>query len=182
MVTRRTPTDAETEDASVESLPRRNFFTLVGLGSITSATAGSGPLFVQYASPNVLFEPALSFDAGRPEEYEMGIDERWARKQKIWIVRTEKGIYALVAICTHLGCTPTWGAQEQGVHCPCHGSTFSLDGDVREGPAPTPLYRAPIRLDEQGHLIVGTGLLGYGRAEQENEEPARSGPNYLLKV
>ena len=165
-----------------QSLPRRHFMTLLGVGSITAATGGSSVLFVQYSSPNVLYEPALFFNAGRPEDYDLGVSTRWVRKQKVWIVRTEEGIFALVAICTHLGCTPNWVPGEGVFHCPCHGSVFSVPGDVLKGPAPVPLYRAPIELNEAGEMIVGTGLLGYARAEQTNDEADRNGPRHLLNV
>ncbi|OBA98748.1 (2Fe-2S)-binding protein [Mycobacteriaceae bacterium 1482268.1] len=42
------------------------------------------------------------------------------------------------AICTHAGCTV---AEVVGVaiNCPCHGSSFNLDGTVARGPASRPL-------------------------------------------
>jgi Rieske Fe-S protein len=42
------------------------------------------------------------------------------------------------AICTHAGCTvaEVLGAS---INCPCHGSSFNLDGTVAKGPASRPL-------------------------------------------
>ena len=42
------------------------------------------------------------------------------------------------AICTHAGCTvaEVVGAS---INCPCHGSSFNLDGTVAKGPANRPL-------------------------------------------
>ena len=67
----------------------------------------------RFMFPNVLNEPPQQFKAGFPNEYGMGVDERWKEKFGIWIVRTPEdpeqqasGIYALIAVCTHLGCTP----------------------------------------------------------------------------
>ena len=67
----------------------------------------------RFMVPNVLNEPPRQFKAGFPNEYGMGVDERWKEKFGIWIVRTPEdpeqqasGIYALIAVCTHLGCTP----------------------------------------------------------------------------
>lgn len=42
------------------------------------------------------------------------------------------------AICTHAGCTvaEVLGAS---INCPCHGSSFNLDGTVATGPAKRPL-------------------------------------------
>lgn len=44
-------------------------------------------------------------------------------------------IYAVSARCTHLGCTVLWNADEKSWDCPCHGSRFSGDGKVINGPA-----------------------------------------------
>ena len=72
----------------------------------------------------------------------------------VWIVREPEGFYALIATCTHLGCTPNWLASENKFKCPCHGSGFYRTGVNFEGPAPRPLERARIVLAEDGQLLV----------------------------
>ncbi len=37
--------------------------------------------------------------------------------------------------CTHLGCELKWNSAELSWDCPCHGSRFTYDGDIIEGPA-----------------------------------------------
>ncbi|MDP7384887.1 MAG: Rieske 2Fe-2S domain-containing protein, partial [Nitrospinota bacterium] len=65
--------------------------------------------------------------------------------------------YALLAICTHLGCTPRWLASENKFKCPCHGSGFRKNGVNFEGPAPRPLDRVKIALNEEGEIIIDKG-------------------------
>jgi len=55
------------------------------------------------------------------------------------VAHTGQDTYAaMTATCTHQTCTIT-GFQNQNFVCPCHGSTFDLNGHVLMGPAPVSL-------------------------------------------
>ena len=50
--------------------------------------------------------------------------------------RDEAGaLHTVSPVCTHLGCTVTWNTAETTWDCPCHGSRYTCDGQVLEGPA-----------------------------------------------
>ena len=79
-------------------------------------------------------------------------------------VRPEVSI--LVALCTHLGCIPTFRPEvapadlgpdwHGGYYCPCHGSRFDLAGRVfRNVPAPTNLIVPPHRYLDGSRVEIG---------------------------
>lgn len=55
------------------------------------------------------------------------------------------------AVCTHSGCTLN-EVVDGTINCPCHGSKFSLDGAVVNGPATKPLTAQAITV--QGDSIL----------------------------
>ncbi len=113
-------------------------------------------VLADFVHPKVLFEPPTAFRIGKPENFPVNsITADYDRK--IYVIRTEVGFFALSAVCTHLGCITKWMEDEEAIACPCHGSKFGKDGSLALGPAPRPLRRLAIRL-EDGELVVDTAL------------------------
>jgi cytochrome b6-f complex iron-sulfur subunit len=130
-------------------------------GAFSAASAAALAATGRFMFPNVLNEPPQQFKAGFPNEYGIGVDERWKEKYGIWLVRTTEdidqhasGFYSLSVTCTHLGCTPNYLSAENKFKCPCHGSGFRTTGVNFEGPAPRPLERTRIVLAEDGQILV----------------------------
>jgi cytochrome b6-f complex iron-sulfur subunit len=141
-----------------EGLRRRDFMKWslpVGWAAFSAACASGLVASARFLFPNVLFEPPQSFKAGFPGEYNVGeVDTRFKDAFGVWIVRQPEGFYALIATCTHLGCSPNWLPAENKFKCPCHGSGFYRTGVNFEGPAPRPLERARIVLSDDGQILV----------------------------
>jgi cytochrome b6-f complex iron-sulfur subunit len=156
-----------------EQVGRRQFLLKAGWGFFWLFLGGWLLSNLRYLFPNVLYEPRLSFKAGRPDEYPLGVSNKWKKDQRVWIVRQEQGFYCLWARCTHLGCTPNWFDAEGRFKCPCHGSNFNRDGDVIAGPAPKPLWRCAIQLADDGQLVVD-------KARLENRRESREGGEFFL--
>jgi len=143
------------EDPGIWRISRHNFLSIAGWAAILVFLGTSVVSTLRMMFPRVLYEPPSTFKAGFPSEYRVGeVSERYKDTQRVWIVRNEDGFYALLAICTHLGCTPRWLADENKFKCPCHGSGFHKDGMNFEGPAPRPLERVKITLADDGELLI----------------------------
>jgi cytochrome b6-f complex iron-sulfur subunit len=140
-------------------MTRRGFFSWLGIAwlAFTGASAISLAQLGRFMFPGIVVEPPLSFKAGFPQDYGPGVDERWKEKYGVWIVRDEGEMFALIAICTHLGCPPNWLPAEEKFKCPCHGSGYYISGINFEGPHPRPLERAAISIAEDGQILVDKG-------------------------
>ena len=148
---------------AADGVSRRSFLAAwslpVGWTAFSAACASGLVATARFMFPNVLFEPPQSFKAGFPSEYNVGeVDTRWKDAFGVWIVRDPDQFYAIIAVCTHLGCSPNWLSAENKFKCPCHGSGFYKSGINFEGPAPRPLERARIVLADDGQILVDKSI------------------------
>jgi glycine/D-amino acid oxidase-like deaminating enzyme/nitrite reductase/ring-hydroxylating ferredoxin subunit len=66
--------------------------------------------------------------------------------KKTAVYRDEHNIlHAYSAVCPHLGCIVRWNNTEKSFDCPCHGSRFTCDGNVVNGPAQSGLKKLDIK-------------------------------------
>jgi menaquinol-cytochrome c reductase iron-sulfur subunit len=152
------------------SSSRRSFLGRLGLGALLTGLAGQLFAFLRALMPNVLYEAPRLFKIGTPDSFAHGIT--YLQDHRLFIGRDQHGLYAISAICTHLGCTvkPVNLNQPRAVqvagklveiaqefHCPCHGSKYYGDGTNYDGPAPRPLdwYRLELSPDD-GQILVNT--------------------------
>jgi menaquinol-cytochrome c reductase iron-sulfur subunit len=70
------------------------------------------------------------------------LDDAWNRFKdvpigSIWLRRQQGGeIVAFNSICPHLGCSINFRRGENDFHCPCHASSFDLDGGTTNDTPP----------------------------------------------
>src|SRR2546427_2373932 len=137
---------------------RRDVFGRFGWSVFAAFSGVSLLAAIRSAFPRVLFTPPSTFKAGLPTDYAIGeVSEKFKKDQRVWIIRTEAGLYALFAKGTHLGCTPPGRTAENKFKCPCHGSGFYKTGVNFEGPAPRPLERRRVTRAEDGQLLLDKG-------------------------
>lgn len=95
-------------------------------------------------------EPALpKYESRREEAYLHGEELR-----DVWIIKhSETNITVFSPICPHLGCRFNWYPDAKKFICPCHGSVYSITGEVLGGPAPRGLDTLPWKI-ENGEVYV----------------------------
>lgn len=93
--------------------------------------------------------------AGKPQEitFERNRVDAWrARNERAsaWVIlKTNGSVTAYSPLCTHLGCAYHWESAAHAFVCPCHGSTFDVNGKVITGPARRPLDRYESKVQGQ---------------------------------
>jgi len=80
----------------------------------------------------------------------------YRRLGAFYLMADERGIFALSAICQHLGCI-VLSEGASGFGCPCHDSAYDFQGEVTQGPAKRHLNHLAVReTDPKGLLLVDT--------------------------
>ena len=171
------------KDDSAGGLSRREFLNkgiaVAGWG-VMFASLGAG-LYqgLRFLYPAVVFHPPSTYVIGqlrdfvtdeRPDQYGViFVDPRFKKDHRFFVVREAGRIYSLFARCTHLGCTVNWFEELNIFKCPCHGSEFHSNGVEFAGPAPRPLDRHHIAVDNGGNIIVDTARV-YSKDEFEDQK------------
>ncbi len=156
-MTQQQPQQTETTTVQDASITRRDFLKYAW-GLIGLVALGEGALVTyRFFAPKVVAgEFGSVFEAGPVEDYPPGSVTPFP-EGRFYLVRTEDGGFlALYRKCTHLGCAVPWEPARGQFVCPCHASAFEADGDVINPPAPRPLDRFAITI-EDGIIKVDTG-------------------------
>lgn len=88
-------------------------------------------VFLQYLK-DYPFLAAKNYDDIKPGEGKV----LEINREKCGVSRDENNqLHIVSAVCTHMKCIVGWNNAEKTWDCPCHGSRFTPDGKVIEGPA-----------------------------------------------
>ena len=126
---------------------RRNFCKLSVLGGASVSMLGCAPAPRAVATVgdqgielSLAENPSLAEPGGQVSVT--------AGDRRVLIARVDEATYAAVdQHCTHRGCSVAWKGEGSEFKCPCHGSTFAMDGKVTKGPAKEDLARFEVQVE-----------------------------------
>jgi cytochrome b6-f complex iron-sulfur subunit len=133
---------------------RRDFLKLTARGLLGL----SGMLGIAGIIRFLSFEPdpppPQRFDVGPGSNYPPG-SRSVLNEVPALLIHNPDGFTAISLTCPHLGCTVT--TTEAGMECPCHGSRYTADGQLQQGPANKGLPSLKIETSPDDHLIILKG-------------------------
>ncbi len=101
--------------------------------------------------------------------------DAWTRAPEVqlgtvWLQKGEDDeVMAMTAECPHLGCKIGYDREQDHFVCPCHDSSFGLDGSVNDGPSPRPMDRLEARVRD------GVIEVRFKRFRTQNEDKVEIG-------
>ena len=140
----------QTTQQTASNLGRRRFLIGLGSASLLLTAWEMGQATLRFLKPPLTQPQPEPVTAGSPNEFEVNT-LTYIPAAIAWLGHDEAGYYALSAVCPHLGCTVQ--KNETMFTCPCHGSQFDQQGNVRHGPATRPMNYLAVTL-EAGFLTI----------------------------
>lgn len=139
----------------MKRLSRQEFLRILAWSGVGVPASALGIGALEFLVPKVTYGRSNIVKIGKPADFPMG-SNILVPEQRLFMASETRGIRAMSAVCTHLGCTV--GSVEWGYQCPCHGSRFDKSGRVLRGPAPRPLPWFNIFQGPDGVLVVDTSI------------------------
>jgi Rieske Fe-S protein len=111
-------------------------------GCTPTCSTGSKTAVLTFAAHPLLKQVGASLSFGHK-----GYSDPTCGQNQVIVAQPSAGHYvAFSASCTHACCFVTF--QKTEFVCPCHGSTYDLNGQVTGGPAPAALPKLSVCADE----------------------------------
>jgi menaquinol-cytochrome c reductase iron-sulfur subunit len=136
-----------------EKMSRRTFLAWLARASVGAAAVAASAQVARFLA----FEPPSTeqtiLPLGSPDAYPRD-SLTYVAEARVYVVHEAGGLYAVDAVCPHLGCLVEPG-KEGGFVCPCHDSRFDGEGRVQNGPATKGLRFLHLWLEgAPGQLLV----------------------------
>lgn len=170
-----------------EQPPRRGF--LAGAAALAlGAAAAAAPIFAGMAvvldplrrrlgSRDLVHVTNLSVlpDDGVPRKFTVQADrtDAWNTHRNVpvgavYVRRTPAGVQALNVVCPHAGCFVGLAPDESQFRCPCHKSSFALDGSINDPSSPSPrdMDELEVEVRDGGEVWVRFQNFQSGRPEK----------------
>lgn len=164
------------ETKSTEALPRRKFFqealaiVVGGIAGLIPAAAGLlvflDPLRRKTESVGTIRVTSLTAlpNDGKPYKFPViaSRTDAWNKFPEapigaVYLRRTgEKQIEALNVVCPHAGCFVDFVPSRACFLCPCHNSTFALDGKINDPKSPSPRALDTLPVEIRGQDVFVT--------------------------
>ena len=146
------------DDQTIEEVNWSRRFVNSVLGSGILGLLGS----VLYPVLRFVIPPARS-EAMASSVVAAKVDEIGPNEGKIFrfgsrpglLVRLPDGHYrAYLAVCPHLDCTVQYRSDLLQIWCACHNGLFNLNGEVLDGPPPSPLETFQVTVRDDDIVVV----------------------------
>jgi cytochrome b6-f complex iron-sulfur subunit len=139
---------------ATRNFSRRDFLKLTSRGLLgLSGILGLAGL-IRYLSFEPDPPPPQRFEVGPSSNYPEGSRTLLAEIPAI-LIHSADGFTAISLTCPHLGCTVE--EKDGEMLCPCHGSRYTLDGQLLQGPATKGLKNLTIEIDNDGKITILKG-------------------------
>ncbi len=106
-------------------------------------------------------------EPGKPRVFPVfqEMQDAWIRYPKeavgsVWLIRnggeegTDPEVVAFTTECPHLGCAVNLSEDGSVFHCPCHNSSFTLEGEPLNSIPPRPMDTLVVRLSSEADPMV----------------------------
>lgn len=136
---------------------RRDFLLRLGIGMCGITGLGVVKAVLSYMRPRALMELPTSVVLCRRDRVTDGT-VLFDKSAKVILVGTSRGLYAMSAVCPHLGCMTSYRSETRLIECACHGSAFTLEGTPLYGPSSS-LHWLEVEVNRRNEVVVDTAAI-----------------------
>ena len=154
------PSPEKQPSSSGLEMNRQTFVrTAIGGAGVCYAAALGYPVFRYLQSPVEQAETAstvkeVTLDAAKVPAGS-ALMFKFGSRPAMLIHHADNSWVALLAVCSHLGCTVQYDAPKDRIACACHGGVYnSHTGANVSGPPPRPLERLEAKVTDAGVVVT----------------------------